>query len=368
MSHERLVLLWGVAAGCSRSFLEEELDGTRHVWTRLTSNGNGSAHVKLGVDAGESAMLATARVDPPLQVHFRSLKGPFGEEVFQAFEWNQSPYSKTNAGFVADVVSLNWPVGDEDSSLSPGRWEFEFGVVDETQQYTSAPVFLDVLLKPDETFQSGELRVSIVYTEGLDRDQGLRAAVDEANDIWRDLYGSMGIDIVFNDYAFPDDDLLPPAFGEEQAYIDIAADTAPRSVNLVISEQIQGDGLDDIFGIAGDIPGPLIPTTRSAVQISALLAAGPDGAFNAEDTRLLAETMAHEVAHYLGLFHPVESTWDAWDVLSDTSECDSEGDCVETLGDNLMFPFPVCGPATCTPQDRLTGQQAGVANRYVGVW
>ena len=110
-----------------------------------------------------------------------------------------------------------------------------------------------------------------------------------------------------------------------------------------------------------------MPTTRSAVQISSLLASGPDGEFNAEDTRLLAETMAHEVAHYLGLFHPVESTWDAWDVLSDTPECQREGECVDELGDNLMFPFPVCGPSSCTPQDRLTDQQAGVANRYVGV-
>ena len=101
MFHERLVLLWGVALGCGPSFLEEELDGTRHIWTRLNSNQNGSAHVKIPVGGGETALLATARVNPPLQVHFRSVKGPSGEEVFRAFEWNDSPYSKTNAGFVA---------------------------------------------------------------------------------------------------------------------------------------------------------------------------------------------------------------------------------------------------------------------------
>lgn len=354
-------------AGCGPSFLEEDLDGARHIWTRLSSSNGGTAQVKLAVEAGESAMLATVRVDPPLQVHFRSVREPGGDEIFGAFEWNDSPYSKTNAGFVADVVSLNWPVGDEDPDLGPGRWDFEFGVVDADKQYTSAPVFLDVVLKRDTTFASGELEVSIVYTEGLDREEGLRAAVEEAGEIWRDLYADVGIDVSFVDYAFPDDALAPPAFGEEQAYVEIATDTAPRSVNLVISERIEGEGFDDIFGIAGDIPGPLIPTTRSAVQISALLAAGVDGEFDAEDTRLLAETMAHEVAHYLGLFHPVESTWDAWDVLSDTPECDSEGECAEVLGDNLMFPFPVCGPVACRPQDGLTDEQGSVTNRFVGV-
>ena len=354
-------------AGCGPSFLEEDVGGARHVWTRLSSSNGGTAQTKLPVNDGESAMLATVRVDPPLQVHFRSVRDPEGQEVFRAFEWNDSPYSKTNAGFVADVVSLNWPVSGEDADLRPGRWDFELGVVDGDQQYTSAPVFLDVLLKPDTTFASGELEVSIVYTEGLDRDEDLRDAVEEAGEIWRDLYARVGIDVSFVDYAFPDDHLEPPAFGAEEAYVEIAADTGPRSVNLVISEQIEGDGLDDIFGIAGDIPGPLIPTTRSAVQISALLAAGVDGAFDAEDTRLLAETMAHEVAHYLGLFHPVESTWDAWDVLSDTPECDSEGECADTLGTNLMFPFPVCGPASCRPQDDLTTEQGSVTNRFVGV-
>ena len=286
--------------------------------------------------------------------------------MFRAFEWNESDHSKTNAGFVADVVSLNWPVDETDPPLVDGRWDFEFGVVDADQEYTSASILLDVLLKPDETFDSGRLQISIVYTESLDSDEGLRAAVDEAKELWRDLYDQIGIEVAFVDYAFPDEDLAPPAFGLEQAYVDIATDTAPRSVNLVISDSIVG--YDDIFGIAGDIPGPLIPTTRSAVQVSALLAAGADGVFDAEDTRLLAETMAHETGHYLGLFHPVESAWDAWDVLTDTPECDTEGDCVEELGDNLMFPFPVCGPVTCTPQDGLTIQQGSVANRYVGVW
>jgi hypothetical protein len=356
-----------VLAGCSKGFLEEELAGMRHLTTRLNSNVGGTAQIKVPVLRQDSALLATAQVDPPLQVHFRLVEDARGSEVFRAFEWNDSPYSKTNGGFVADVATLNWPVHEDDPGLSEGKWRLEFGVVDGQQRYTAAPIFLDVLLKDDDEFDSGELAVSIVYTEDLEDDDSLREAVDQAREIWRDLYAELGLDISFESYGFPAEDLEAPAFGSERAYIDIAGDTEPRSVNLVISDSIEGVD-EEIFGIAGDIPGPLVPTTRSAVQISSRLAAGTDGEFDDEDIRLLAETMAHEVAHYLGLFHPVEATWDAWDVLEDTPECDSMGECEGDLGDNLMFPYPVCIRGVCTPQDMLTDEQASVVNRNVAVW
>jgi hypothetical protein len=361
------VSLLFVLAGCSKGFLEKELAGMRHLSTRLNSNVGGTAQVKIPVLPKDTALLATAQVDPPLQVHFRLLEDPGRREVFRAFEWNDSPYSKTNGGFVADVATLNWPVQEDDPSLTEGKWRVEFGVVDGQQRYTAAPIFLDVLLKDDDEFDSGELAVSIVYTDGLDEDDDLRDAVEQARDLWRDLYEELGIELSFDAYEFPADELEPPAFGTEQAYSDIADTTEPRSVNLVISERIEGVD-EEIFGIAGDIPGPLVPTTRSAVQISAQFAAGTDGEFDDEDIRLLAETMAHEVAHYLGLFHPVETTWDAWDVLEDTSECDSRDECEVELGDNLMFPYPVCIGAVCTPQDLLSEEQTAVVNRNVAVW
>jgi hypothetical protein len=227
-------------------------------------------------------------------------------------------------------------------------------------------VTLDVLLKQDPDLASGTLTVAIVYTGGLADDDDLREAVETSKGIWRDLYAGIGLEVEFLEFEFPADELGPPAFGDEPLYVDIAEQTPDRTVNLVISEDIVGEGFDRIYGIAGDIPGPLWPTTRSAVQISRSLSAGIDGEFDAEDTRLLAETMAHEVLHFLGLFHPVENTWDAWDVLEDTPDCTSESECQDAMADNLMFPYPVCG-LSCVPQVELTEDQGAVANRYVGV-
>jgi len=59
-------------------------------------------------------------------------------------------------------------------------------------------------------------------------------------------------------------------------------------------------------------------------------------------------------------------TWDAWDALDDTSDCSKQSTCENDLGDNLMFPYPVCDWSTCVPQDQLTSGQENIGQRYTG--
>jgi hypothetical protein len=292
----------------------------------------------------------------------RELTGPDDDVLFDYETYTGSPYSKTNAGFVADTVSLNWPVLAADDPLRSGRYDVELGVLDEDDEYAIRLVTVDVFLKDDDDEEAGDLDVALVYTAGLDEDDDLREAVEGAKPVWQDLYGAMGIDVTFDGFTYDVDDLAPPAAGTESAYVAIDESTPLRAVNVVLSPEISG--FPSVFGIAGDIPGPLTATERSGVQISTLLAAGQDGSFSDEETRLLAETMAHEVGHYLGLFHPVELTWDAWDVLDDTPDCDGPAKCENQLGTNLMFPYPLCSQFSCTPQSEITESQGGIANRY----
>lgn len=357
-----------LAAACG-SDLDEVLDGgRRHLYGTVRASASGTARLKVPIDPGDAAMLITAEVPRPWAVHVRSLTDPSGTEVFQAFEFVSSDHNKTNGGFVASTATLNWPVLQADPGLAPGKWEIEFGVVDEQLEFTQQDVAVDILLKSDADLGAGAIQVAVVFTGGSEQDEELREAVRDAKEIWRELYASIGIDVQFgDDRGFAVDEVGAPAFGDEGAYREIATQTGVPHVNLVISPRITGTGLEQIFGIAGDIPGPLVPTPRSGVQISATLAAGPDGRFSDEDTRLLAETMAHESMHFLGLFHPVEATYDAWDVLGDTPECATESGCIDELGKNLMFPFPVCSVASCDPQDVITAEQAAVAHRYTGV-
>lgn len=83
---------------------------------------------------------------------------------------------------------------------------------------------------------------------------------------------------------------------------------------------------------------------------------------------MMAETIAHEVGHYLGLFHPVEDGFTYWDYLDDTEECTNRTNCEDVLGTNLMFPYPICAVYNaCDPQDQLSAKQVGVIQHYVGV-
>ena len=160
--------------------------------------------------------------------------------------------------------------------------------------------------------------------------------------------------------------MQPPGFGSEGDYLALSTETNLGTVNVIITEDIQSS-FQGILGVSGDIPGPAIASTRSAVLVDALQAMGPDGRFVPLEVRLLAETLAHETGHYLGLFHPVEDGWQSWDSLEDTPECSSQNSCIEVLDRNLMFPFPICSSVTCTAQDEITEAQAGVMHRYVGV-
>ncbi|HMI94249.1 MAG TPA: hypothetical protein VK509_22915, partial [Polyangiales bacterium] len=92
---------------------------------------------------------------------------------------------------------------------------------------------------------------------------------------------------------------------------------------------------------AGGIPGPpaMHGTAGSGIAVAVDMMAGNPGQFG--------RTLAHEIAHYLGLFHVSEADGAVLDNLGDTSECrraqdaDRNGldreDCAEHGADNLMF-------------------------------
>jgi hypothetical protein len=107
------------------------------------------------------------------------------------------------------------------------------------------------------------------------------------------------------------------------------------------------------------------------VAVSWLEAAGGSGRFDDEETLLLGETMAHELGHYMGLFHPVQFDDSGnivyFDVLDDTPECNNYEGCLEALAENNMFPYLVCEWVEgCDAQDELTDAQRAVTRRYTG--
>src|SRR6185436_5883865 len=92
---------------------------------------------------------------------------------------------------------------------------------DEDDQYAVREVTVDVYLKQDDAMDGGGLDVAVVYTGGVDEDDALREAVEEAKVTWTDLYAKMGIEVAFGGFTYEVDDLEPPASGTESAYVAI---------------------------------------------------------------------------------------------------------------------------------------------------
>lgn len=122
------------------------------------------------------------------------------------------------------------------------------------------------------------------------------------------------------------------------------------SVNVFF---VRGMELGGAIGISLGLPGPagLHGSQGSGVIFTAEYMGGQttDRRGNQVDGNLFtAQVLAHEVGHYLGLFHTSEQNGFSHDVLNDTPECQNISPSCPDI-DNLMFPFAGSASSTITP-------------------
>jgi len=154
----------------------------------------------------------------------------------------------------------------------------------------------------------------------------------------------------------------------EVRWFDVAEDVATRysfirgqgdAQRLVAETDLPGDTVDDalsvnvfftrafrfrdgsgVIGISLGIPGPagLHGTPNSGVVFTSEFF-GTDAPDGTDGTDYTAIVFAHEIGHYLGLFHTTEQSLDSFDPVEDTPECRSgfPGSCPDLR--NLMFPL-----------------------------
>ncbi len=122
------------------------------------------------------------------------------------------------------------------------------------------------------------------------------------------------------------------------------------SVNVFF---VRGMDLGGAIGISLGLPGPagLHGSQGSGVIFTAEYMGGQttDGSGNPVDGNLFtAQVLAHEVGHYLGLFHTSESNGFSHDILEDTAECRNITPACPDIT-NLMFPFAGSSSSIITP-------------------
>lgn len=337
------------------------------------SGPDGLLQVEIEVDATHTALMVTGSSADYLGVE--QVLDPDGNVVLHWSDWWYSDESLTDALFgYTGTLAFNWPVREADGPLTPGTWTVELFTSNAQGGYKNSRVDGVSWLKADDDLTTGSVPVHIVYAKGQDK-PAISGPIEEAVEEWVRIWGQRGLTLEPTYHTSELNKNLGFAysdFGSEDVKAFVAG-LPPGELVLIVGETIDGD--DSTFGLAGGIPGPLEATPFTWVLIGWLTNAGIDGAFSAEEIRIMGETMAHEVGHFSGLYHPIDFDNGfynaiAWDALTDTERCVEWQECEAAMADNLMYPYPVCdyyGDGGCTPANFVTNEQAGVWHRYLGV-
>lgn len=266
------------------------------------------ATVDFTIDEATSIEL-TLRGDAELAVE--ALVGPDGIEL--AYDPDSDELITQATLLVPGETVLVWPV-------TPGAWQVTVGAFGPDEEPVSTDLSGHLVRK---TGFGRRLAVTVRLSEGVALPDATRRRLDR-------VLGRAGwaLDLTVDAADLP---AVAPAFDEDPTLLARVAD-APGLVVWLADDAVR-------TGQAGNVPASTLPGPRSLAVISAGHFTGPDGTFDPADARALGDTIAHEIGHLLGLFHPYELSLDRWDAFDDTPRCASLDACETVLGANLMNPL-----------------------------
>ena len=326
---------------------------------------NGYIDTFVEVKSGMRSFFVSAESEDWLVVS--SITDPNGTVVLDGGAWSWETDLLTMAVFAMEgEQAVNWPIRAVDPPLEAGTWQVTLVAYDDQwDRVNGHEIRLDRYTNRDDNLTKGTLNVRLVWAEGLDEDAALVASVESAVEGWRDIYSQAGLGLVTTfETSDLDPDLPRPGTGDPEIQA-VAERGSPQQITVMLGETV--DDRRGILGEAGGIPGNLTPTGHAAVGVALFENAGRDLTFDEDEIEMLSMTFAHEVGHYLGLFHVVECTWDYFDALEDTPDCHGQNDCIDALAENLMFCMAMCDFTSCMVQEDITDNQIGVLQRYTGV-
>ncbi len=328
----------------------------------------GELDVPVEITDQRSFMVVANNAESAARVSVLSITDPSGTVVFRWQDWYDRTERLTNAIFAERTgTTIHWPIREEDPALVPGTYLVRVGSyrIDGVTSRPNVDLDITTITNRDHELSRGAVRVAIVWADGLSADAALVSATARAVEHWNDVWGAVGLTAEVRYVESTIDPALPaPSAMSGDVLLTASGLVEPGEIAMIVGETV--DGGTSLYGIAGHIPGPIVPSPLGAIVVGWLANAGGDGTFSDDDITLYGEVLAHEVGHFVGLCHPVERSYDYWDALDDTPQCTSARTCESVLGMNLMFPYSICDGGTCVSTMEITPGQQGIMQRYTG--
>jgi hypothetical protein len=312
------------------------------------------------IESGVQSFLLLLQGNPGVEYLITELEGPDGKLVRADASSDEAASGLGTAA--APFFSPNRSVGDHGGAtllvpndprlrVSPGTW---------TAQIVSTSIVAETL-RIDLLEQHAEARpaavripltIHLTGVEGMNSQSAaghprLQRAIDKIQSIYA------GRSIRFEPVRFAD---IPGEFAElndvelnsEQAKEMLAFGSGNSGINLFVIERFESSQglLGSVGGVSAAIPGD-----PRGGELFAGIVVATSFSDDVPSSDLLGAVMAHEIGHFMGLFHVVEANGLS-DHLSDTDEASD---------DNLMYHLSRPG------MDQLSVHQGMILRSFPGV-
>lgn len=326
-----------LAVGCTTGpeIVKEPVPGRDDLamFTLHTSINDGlSEEITLTAPEGISSVLFEIRGDKGLYqlTRFRTPRG----ELIEGAAY-QTRFAREVPGLV-DWLYPNTPK----LSLEPGEYKFTLYGENKGGDRIDEDIEIRIYAKKQQSFDTCGIHLDFLIDANALAAEDFDAAVDRMV-VWaNDLYAPRGVQIL--DYSITKINLPNPRFnvnetdtvmGQIDDVLRQARSTGTArkdSVHVVVVRTIGGS---EPSGYAMGLPGPFdADRPNAAVLVSTDAYTDGQGQLNVDG---LASTVAHEVGHFMGLYHTSESSGNAHDPIDDTPSC-GDGACSPEFEKNIM--------------------------------
>ena len=299
---------------------------------------------------GISFMLGTF-MDNNSVVGFNSLTDPDGTNILSSSSalYNYSSGRLGGYGFASVLVPQT-----SNFSAKAGTWTFKNYANDSvklTIRTGSTPSVATINVQPyitGTTWSANDIASALTVMASIYDNNGITLSVKNT------------ITISDSQYAIVSSSFI------DATTSSLVSQGSEDTVNLFFVDD-QPSGETAILGVSAGIPGSMSIASSWNGVINYLSAHATGSTLNSQ---VLGETVAHEMGHWLGLFHTTEAAGSSFDPLSDTAQCpisldgDSDGkvyaeECEGYGADNLMFwtTWSTSSQAAGKTQEKLSTEQ-----------